>query len=160
MANIRQNFTKKQKLTSYSNMKYVWKMCYIWMLGYEVDFGHMQIINLISALKLSEKMVGYLAMTLLIHQNDDLMKLICNGIRNDLTKGDKHVKALALSCIANTGFPQLAEVVQPIVYKLLVGPSTAIEVRKKSALCLLRMYKSTPETPFPQEWIPSIMDLL
>ena len=93
-------------------------MSYMWMLGYEVDFGHMQIINLISGLKLSEKCIGYFATTLLIHQNDDLMKLIVNAVRNDLTKGDANVKALAMSCIANTGFKQLSEVVRPDVYVL------------------------------------------
>ena len=86
------------------------------MLGYEVDFGHMEVINLISGLKLSEKAIGYFATTLLIHQNDDLMKLIVNGVRNDLTRGDANVKALAMSCIANTGFKQLSEVVRPDVY--------------------------------------------
>ena len=37
-------------------------------------------------------------------------------MRNDLTRGDANVKALAMSCIANTGFKQLSEVVRPDVY--------------------------------------------
>ena len=31
----------------------------MYMLGYEVDFGHMEAVNLISSAKYSEKSVGY-----------------------------------------------------------------------------------------------------
>eukprot|EP00940_MAST-03C_sp_MAST-3C-sp2_P002477 g2477.t1 len=161
MANIRQKFSQKQKkLNSYNNMKYVWKMCYIWMLGYEVDFGHMQVISLITGLKLSEKQVGYLAMTLLIQQNDELMSLLINGVRNDLLKGSNFVKSMAVTCIANTRYPQLAEVVGTEIYKILVNVKTPSTLRKKAAVCLLAVTRATPDTPFPEEWLPSIVELI
>lgn len=47
----------KQGLTPYEKKKYVWKMLYIFMLGYDVDFGHMEAVSLISAPKYSEKQV-------------------------------------------------------------------------------------------------------
>ena len=37
--------------------KYVWKIIYMMMLGVEVDFGHMEAVNLISSSKYSEKNV-------------------------------------------------------------------------------------------------------
>ncbi|MCD9641196.1 hypothetical protein HAX54_027265 [Datura stramonium] len=42
-------------LTPYEKKKYVWKMLYIYMLGYDVDFGHMEAVSLISAPKYPEK---------------------------------------------------------------------------------------------------------
>jgi hypothetical protein len=45
-------------LTVYEKKKYVWKMLYIYMLGYDVDFGHMETVSLISAPKYAEKQVG------------------------------------------------------------------------------------------------------
>jgi AP-2 complex subunit alpha len=54
------------------------------MLGYDVDFGHMEVIALVSSIKFSEKCVGYLAMALLIKPGDELMTLVINSIRNDL----------------------------------------------------------------------------
>lgn len=53
------NFTlfKFQGLTPYEKKKYVWKMLYIYMLGYDVDFGHMEAVSLISAPKYPEKQV-------------------------------------------------------------------------------------------------------
>ncbi|KAF8403199.1 hypothetical protein HHK36_011298 [Tetracentron sinense] len=47
-------------LTPYEKKKYVWKMLYIYMLGYDVDFGHMEAVSLISAPKYPEKQVPLL----------------------------------------------------------------------------------------------------
>lgn len=41
----------------YEKKKYVWKMLYIYMLGYDMDFGHMETVSLISAPKYPEKQV-------------------------------------------------------------------------------------------------------
>lgn len=46
-----------QGLSVYEKRKYVWKMLYIYMLGYDVDFGHMETVALISAAKYAEKQV-------------------------------------------------------------------------------------------------------
>ena len=35
----------------YDRKKYVWKLLYIYMLGYEVEFGHKQAADLIPATK-------------------------------------------------------------------------------------------------------------
>jgi hypothetical protein len=35
--------------------KYVWKMLYIYFLGYDVDFGHMEILSLILLLNIQRK---------------------------------------------------------------------------------------------------------
>lgn len=48
----------QQGLTPYEKKKYVWKMLYIYMLGYDVDFGHMEAVSLISAPKYPEKQVS------------------------------------------------------------------------------------------------------
>lgn len=49
----------EQGLTPYEKKKYVWKMLYIYMLGYDVDFGHMEAVSLISAPKYPEKQVWF-----------------------------------------------------------------------------------------------------
>ena len=49
LANIRTKFKSEKQLTPYDRKKYVWKMLYIYMLGYDVDFGHMEAVGLISA---------------------------------------------------------------------------------------------------------------
>ncbi|CAN0482237.1 unnamed protein product, partial [Ectocarpus sp. 8 AP-2014] len=64
--------------------RYVWKLVYMFMLGYEIDFGHMEMISLISSTKYSEKNVGYVAVSLLLRSGDTMMSLVINSIRNDL----------------------------------------------------------------------------
>ena len=43
MANIRQKFASNTALNGYQKKKYVWKLVYMFMLGYDVDFGHMEV---------------------------------------------------------------------------------------------------------------------
>ena len=42
-------------LPGYDRKKYICKLLYMFMLGYEIDFGHMEAVNLISSDKYSEK---------------------------------------------------------------------------------------------------------
>lgn len=48
--------------------RYVFKLLYAYMMGYDVDFGHMEAMNLITAQKYSEKQVGYLWATVLLNE--------------------------------------------------------------------------------------------
>ena len=54
LAKIREKFSRKT-LSGYDKKKYVWKLLYSFMLGYDIDFGHIQAINLCSSPKYSEK---------------------------------------------------------------------------------------------------------
>lgn len=51
LANIRGKFKSDKLLTEYEKKKYVWKLLYIHMLGYDVEFGHVQGVDLMSAQK-------------------------------------------------------------------------------------------------------------
>ena len=59
-------FLTLQGLSPYEKKKYVWKMLYIYMLGYDVDFGHMETVSLISAPKYPEKQVKHVVMLSLV----------------------------------------------------------------------------------------------
>ena len=84
MAHIRSKFTSDSHMNGYNRKKYVWKILYMYMLGYEVDFGHMEAVNLISSPKYSEKSVGYAWCALMLREGDELLRLIINSIRSDL----------------------------------------------------------------------------
>ena len=40
LAKIRNKFTSNKGLSGYQKKKYVWKMLYMYILGYEIDFGN------------------------------------------------------------------------------------------------------------------------
>lgn len=56
MAHIRQKF-KDGNLDGYQKKKYLAKVVFTYILGYKVDVGHMEAVNLISSQKYSEKQI-------------------------------------------------------------------------------------------------------
>ncbi|XP_048324292.2 AP-2 complex subunit alpha-1 isoform X3 [Ziziphus jujuba] len=118
LGNVRTRFKNEKGLTPYEKKKYVWKMLYIYMLGYDVDFGHMEAVSLISAPKYPEKQVG------------------------------------------NIGGREFAESLAPDVQKLLISSSCRPLVRKKAALCLLRLYRKNPDVVNVDGWADRMAQLL
>ncbi|EPQ60642.1 Adaptor protein complex AP-2 alpha subunit [Gloeophyllum trabeum ATCC 11539] len=160
MANIRKRF-KDGNLDGYQKKKYVAKIIFTYILGYKVDVGHMEAVNLISSNKYSEKQIGYLAVTLLMHENSDFLRLVVNSIRKDLDDNNEIHNCLALHAIANVGGKEMAEALAEDVHRLLISPTSQSFVKKKAALTLLRMYRKHPDVIPAEEWalrIVSIMD--
>ncbi|BFZ57204.1 hypothetical protein PYCC9005_004255 [Savitreella phatthalungensis] len=144
LAKIRAKFLES-KLSAYDRKKYVAKLLYMYVLGWDVRFGHMEAITLVSQnTKYSEKQIGYLAISLFFHEYHDLLHLVINSIRNDLLARDPRLVCLALHCIANVGGHSVGEALSADVQRLLVAPDTDNNVRKKSALTLLRLYRRQP----------------
>lgn len=179
LANIRLKFSTNQAQNAYQKKKYVWKMCYIYMLGYEVDFGHMEIISLLSSTKFQEKSVGYMAVALLLKPGDELMTLVVNSMRNDIIGNLHYGTTLALSAVANIGGSDLAESICPDVQKIITNPNSGSQfvnpnvirtpeeekaikcsIRKKAILCLLRLYRTNPESVDVADWIDHFGALL
>ncbi|KAF8216241.1 adaptin N terminal region-domain-containing protein [Mycena galopus ATCC 62051] len=160
MANIRKKF-KDGNLDGYQKKKYVAKIIFTYILGYKVDVGHMEAVNLISSSKYSEKQIGYLAVTLLMHENSDFLRLVVNSIRKDLDGKNEVDNCLALHAIANVGGSEMAEALSEDVHRLLISPTSQSFVKKKAALTLLRLYRKHPDVIPAAEWalrIVSIMD--
>jgi AP-2 complex subunit alpha len=104
---------------------------------------------------------GYLALTLLLHENSDLIRLIINSIRKDLDDHSEINNCLALHAIANIGGKEMAESLAPDVHRLLISPVSIPFVKKKAALTLLRLYRKHPSVIPLAEWgerIVTIMD--
>ncbi|KAG5647992.1 hypothetical protein DXG03_007026 [Asterophora parasitica] len=170
MANIRKKFKGA----------YVAKIIFTYILGYKVDVGHMEAVNLISSPKYSEKQIvrqrrprivhqrlelksaqGYLAVTLLMHENSEFLRLVVNSIRKDLDGNNEIDNCLALHAIANVGGSEMAEALAEDVHRLLISPTSQTFVKKKAALTLLRLYRKHPDVIPAAEWalrIVSIMD--
>jgi hypothetical protein len=97
--------------TAYDRKKYVWKLLYIYMLGYDIEFGHKQACDLIPASKYdciawnlcryinaksrlnthrySEKQVGYMSCSLLLNEvilaRDALLYVVVCANANQIT---------------------------------------------------------------------------
>lgn len=65
---------------------------------------------------------GYLAVTLLMHENSDFLRLVVNSIRKDLDENNEVHNSLALHAIANVGSNEMAEALAEDVHRLLISP--------------------------------------
>ncbi|XP_058767782.1 AP-2 complex subunit alpha-1-like [Vicia villosa] len=160
LGNIRTRFKNEKALTPYEKKKYVWKMLYIYMLGYDVDFGHMEAVSLISAPKYPEKQVGYIVTSSLLNENHDFLRLAINTVRNDIIGRNETFQCLALTMVGNIGGREFAESLAPDVQKLLLSSSCRPLVRKKAALCLLRLYRKNPDVVNVDGWADRMAQLL
>eukprot|EP00571_Detonula_confervacea_P014705 CAMPEP_0172297618 /NCGR_PEP_ID=MMETSP1058-20130122/569_1 /TAXON_ID=83371 /ORGANISM="Detonula confervacea, Strain CCMP 353" /LENGTH=1006 /DNA_ID=CAMNT_0013006787 /DNA_START=1496 /DNA_END=4516 /DNA_ORIENTATION=+ len=160
-------------LSSYQRKKYVWKLVYIHVLGYEVDFGHAEVLTLVRSKKQSEKTVGYVALSLLLRGSDPVMGTIVDTMKKDLTtapnaSGKKKkgsikndaVQCLALCSLANISGLELIQAMHVEVQHVLVSKTSTEQVKKKSALCLLRLTRTSPNLVSGREFAPHIGQLL
>lgn len=180
LANIRKQFTPKggklgedgsnPALTTHSRKKYVWKLVYIHILGYEVDFGHSEVLVLVKSPKYTEKNVGYAALSLLMRGDDPLMGNLRSTIVKDLTSptpaGGKNAappdaaQSLALCAIANISGLELIQSMNTEVMQTLVAKSSSATVKKKAALCLLRLARTSPKLVGGRDFAAQIAQLL
>lgn len=160
MAKIRKKFKEAKDIDGYARRKYVSKLIYMYMLGYEIDFGYMEAVTLLSSNKFQEKLMGYLAVALLLHENHEMIPLIIQSLNTDLQSRDENHQALALTAISNIGGKETAESLAPIVQKALISKSTRAPIKKKAAMCLLRLYRKYPELMTPDTWSSRIDSLL
>ncbi|CAM0870971.1 unnamed protein product [Alopecurus aequalis] len=160
LGNIRTRFKNDKGLSPYEKKKYVWKMLYIHMLGYDVDFGHMETVSLISAPKYPEKQVGYIVTSCLLNENNDFLRMVINTVRNDIIGRNETYQCLALTMVGNIGGKEFSESLAPDVQKLLISSSCRPVVRKKAALCLLRLYRKNPDVVNIDGWSDRMAQLL
>ncbi|PYI31111.1 Adaptor protein complex AP-2 alpha subunit [Aspergillus indologenus CBS 114.80] len=158
LANIRQKF-KGGSLNGYQKKKYVCKLLYVYIQGYDVDFGHLEAVNLISSSKYSEKQIGYLAVTLFLHEQHELLHLVVNSIRKDLLDHNELNNCLALHAVANVGGREMGEALSTDVHRLLISPTSKAFVKKKAALTLLRLYRKYPGI-VQAEWAERIISIM
>lgn len=160
LANIRSKFKGDKTLDGYQKKKYVCKLLFIFLLGHDIDFGHMEAVNLLSSNKYTEKQIGYLFISVLVNTNSDLIRLIIQSIKNDLASRNPIHVNLALQCIANIGSKEMAETFGTEIPKLLVSGDTMDVVKQSAALCLLRLLRTSPEIIPSGEWTSRIIHLL
>uniref|UniRef100_A0A3B5MHL2 Clathrin adaptor alpha/beta/gamma-adaptin appendage Ig-like subdomain domain-containing protein n=1 Tax=Xiphophorus couchianus TaxID=32473 RepID=A0A3B5MHL2_9TELE len=160
LANIRSKFKGDKALDGYSKKKYVCKLLFIFLLGHDIDFGHMEAVNLLSSNKYTEKQIGYLFISVLVNSNSDLIRLINNAIKNDLASRNSTFMNLALHCIANVGSREMAEAFASEIPRILVAGDTMDSVKQSAALCLLRLNRTSPDLVPMGEWTARVVHLL
>ena len=160
LAKIRSKFKETASMSTYDRKKYVVKLMFIAMLGYPVDFGHMEGVQLLANQGAAEKLIGYLSLTVFLNENHELLTLTTHMVHLDLVSNKEFNQCLALTAIANAGGKDFAETMANAVKKLIVTNSTNPQLRKKALLTYLRLYRKYREVVDVSEVAPIAVDLI
>jgi AP-2 complex subunit alpha len=158
---IREKFATGKALTGYEKKKCVWKLLYIYILGYRVDFGHNYCADLITSIKFSEKMTGYISMSVLFKDNNPEINIMVNCIRNDLLNSNALSQSMALALATNLNNNELLETIGPDVLKFMTTFSERqLFTVKKALICLTKIIKVKKEFHDSSSWTKYIMRML
>lgn len=119
------------------------KLLFIHMLGYPSHFGQMECLKLIASPNFPEKRIGYLALMLLLDTKSEVLTLVTNSIKNDLSHPNQYVVGLALASVGNLGNGDMGRILIPDVEKCMRGSNPYL--KKKAALVMIRIFKRVPE---------------
>ncbi|VAI70809.1 unnamed protein product [Triticum turgidum subsp. durum] len=127
------------------------KLMFIHMLGYPTHFGQMECLKLIAASGFPEKRIGYLGLTLLLDERQEVLMLVTNSLKQDLNHSNQFIVGLALCALGNICSAEMARDLAPEVERLLQtrDPNT----KKKAALCSIRIVRKVPASREALEYL-------
>ena len=147
---IRNSFREEDKVNAHTNMA---KLLFIHLMGYPSYFGQVQSVKLIANPSFIDKRIGYLAMVLLVSEDNDIFLLVTNTLKSDLNSSDQYFRdilftssytaSLALTAAANVCSESMARDIFSDV--LLRMSSSDPYIRKKACLCMISVLNKIPE---------------
>ncbi|KAH7428459.1 hypothetical protein KP509_09G002800 [Ceratopteris richardii] len=124
--------------------EYIVRLVYVEMLGHDASFGYIQAVKMTHDDNLLLKRTGYLAVTLFLNEDHDLIILIINTIQKDLRSDNYLVCCAALTAVCKLINEETIPAVLPQVVELLGHQKEA--VRKKAVMALHRFHQRSPAT--------------
>ncbi|XP_048188472.1 AP-4 complex subunit epsilon-1 [Perognathus longimembris pacificus] len=118
------------------------RLIYCEMLGYDASFGYIHAIKLAQQGNLLEKRVGYLAVSLFLHESHELLLLLVNTVVKDLQSTNLVEICMALTVVSQI-FPQeMIPAVLPLIEDKLQHSKEII--RRKAVLALYKFHLIAP----------------
>ncbi|GLI68027.1 hypothetical protein VaNZ11_012350 [Volvox africanus] len=154
-AALREAFREQDQSYRHRNVA---KLMYIHMLGYHTHFGQMETLKLIAGSGFPEKRMGYLGLMILLDERQEVLMLVTNSLKMDLNnQKNGYIVGLALVALGNICSTEMARDLAPDVEKLM-DPASPPYIRKKAALCAIRVVKKVPE--LLDQFVTKAADLL
>ncbi|KAI9814155.1 MAG: clathrin associated protein complex large subunit [Thelocarpon impressellum] len=141
-AAIRASF-REESGDSNTRRNNVAKLLYLFTLGERTHFGQIECLKLLASPRFADKRLGYLGTMLLLDENQEVLTLVTNSLKNDLNHSNQYVVGLALCTLGNIASVEMSRDLFPEIENLL---STANPyIRRKAALCAMRICRKVPD---------------
>ncbi|XP_019934196.2 AP-4 complex subunit epsilon-1 [Paralichthys olivaceus] len=111
-------------------------------LGYEASFSYIHAIKLAQQGTALEKRVGYLAVSLFLNENHELLLLLVNTVLKDLQSTNLIEVCMALTVVSQMFPKDMIPAILPLVEEKLNHPKEII--RRKAVLALYKFYLIAP----------------
>ncbi|XP_068595563.1 AP-4 complex subunit epsilon-1 [Brachionichthys hirsutus] len=115
---------------------------YCEMLGYEASFSYIHAIKLTQQGTALEKRVGYLAVSLFLNENHELLVLLVNTVLKDLQSTNLIEVCMALTAVSQMFPKDMIPAILPLVEDKLNHSKEII--RRKAVLALYKFYLMAP----------------
>lgn len=122
--------------------EFIVRLIYVDMLGQDASFGLVKAINLTQQKGVHDKRTGYLASSLLLSHNPELLILLVNSMQRDLRSMNPFEVAAALGAMPSLITLDLIPAIKQLVLDC-VAHSNA-HIRKKAVAVLLRFVQLDP----------------
>ncbi|XP_033621132.1 AP-4 complex subunit epsilon-1 isoform X2 [Fukomys damarensis] len=118
------------------------RLIYCEMLGYDASFGYIHAIKLAQQGNLLEKRVGYLAVSLFLHESHELLLLLVNTVVKDLQSTNLVEACMALTVVSQIFPREMIPAVLPLIEDKLQHSKEII--RRKAVLALYKFHLIAP----------------
>ncbi|EGX92594.1 AP-1 complex subunit gamma-1 [Cordyceps militaris CM01] len=119
------------------------KLLYLFTLGERTHFGQIECIKLLASPRFADKRLGHLATSLLLDENQEVLTLVTNSLKNDLGHSNQYIVGLALCTLGNIASVEMSRDLFPEIENLLSTSNPYI--RRKAALCAMRICRKVPD---------------
>ncbi|CAH6721129.1 AP-2 complex subunit alpha [[Candida] jaroonii] len=167
-------------LNDYQRRKYISKIVYIYLLGYDhlIEFGTKECLQLLMNNKVPEKQLGYLYLSVMIQNKGDneqyvneIFGLTFNQLKNDLNNKNEDINTIAIQFISNNlildykfqqGSPNSNDFIELIetLYSMVISPVNSILIKKKAIVGLKNLILMYPQILDDNNWIPRLLNLI
>ncbi|KAF2160492.1 hypothetical protein M409DRAFT_70452 [Zasmidium cellare ATCC 36951] len=119
------------------------KLLYLFTLGERTHFGQIECLKLLASPRFADKRLGYLGTMLLLDENQEVLTLVTNSLKNDLNHSNQYIVGLALCTLGNIASIEMSRDLFPEVETILSSSNPYI--RRKAALCAMRICRKVPD---------------
>ncbi|KAH7309439.1 adaptor protein complex gamma-adaptin subunit [Stachybotrys elegans] len=119
------------------------KLLYLFTLGERTHFGQIECIKLLASPRFADKRLGHLATSLLLDENQEVLTLVTNSLKNDLGHSNQYIVGLALCTLGNIASVEMSRDLFPEIENLISTSNPYI--RRKAAICAMRICRKVPD---------------